>query len=288
MPFRRLPIGATTGGHSRLWYVCFVLFSSFFKCSVENRCALLYSGAARRSAWRPAFVLKSREDLRAVCDALEARHIAAAVRRRPPRQLKIKIKPTLDARLLNAAIVASPTAGSPHDATCFPALGKIPEDGSTSFGQTCAVAVIAPSTPVAVVKTSSSILQPSNPSSGAALSSLLALAPPGVPDGKRAAASAQAPPSAADGQAAGRRLLTRSQGFGAAPFKRKERTWAEETKRRRLCKEDAAAAAWLSAFKTSPRQSSNPPRSDAVEQVRFPVRGGIPPGPTTPEPSLAP
>jgi len=225
-------------------------FSSFFKCSVEDRCALLCSGAAGRSAWRSAFVLKSREELRAICDALEARHIAAAARRRPPRQLKIKIKPTLDAPLLSAAIVAAATAGSPLDATCSPALGKIPEDGSSSFGKTCAVAVNAPPTPVVVFQTSSSIPQPSNPSSGAALSSLLAAAPPGLPDGKIAAASAQAPPSAADGQAAGLRLLTRSQGFGAAPLKRQEPTWAKQTKRRRLSKEDAAAAAWLSAFKT--------------------------------------
>jgi len=38
----------------------------------------------------------------------------------------------------------------------------------------------------------------------------------------------------------------------------------------------------------SPPPSPNPPRSDAVEPARSPVRGGIPPGPTAPEPSLAP
>jgi len=224
-------------------------FSSFFKCSVEDRCALLCSGAAGRSAWRSAFVLKSRDELRAVCDALEARHSAAAARRRPPRQLKLKMKLTLDAPPPSAAIVAASTAASPHDATCSPALGEIPRDGSASFGKTGRVAVSAPSTQVAVVQTAPSIPQPSNPSSGAALSSLLALAPPGLPVGKRAAASAQEPPSAADGQAAGRRFLTRSQGPGAAPLNRQAPTCATETKRRRLSRADAATAAWLSAFK---------------------------------------
>jgi len=215
---------------------------------VEDRCALLCSGALGRSAWRSAFVNNSPDGLRAVCDALEARHSSAAAWRRPPRQLKLKIKPTLEALPLSSAIVAASTAASPHDATCSPALGKMPRDRSSSLGRTGRVAVSAPSAPVADVQTASSNPQSSNPSSGAALSSLLAPAPPGLPVGKRAAASAQAPPSAVDGQAAGRRLLTRSQGFGAAPLKSREPTCATETKKRRLSKADAATAAWLSAF----------------------------------------
>ena len=247
--FCRLPLGATTGGHRRLWHVCFVFFFFFFKFSVEDRCALLCSGAAGRSAWRFEFVPKSCEELRAVRDTLKALHSAAAARSRPPRQLKLRIKPTLDAPPPSGEIEAASTAASPHDATCSPALGKIPTDGSASFGKTGRVAVSAPSTQVAVVQTASSIPHRSNPSSGASLSSLLALTPPGLPVGKSAAALAQAPPSAVDGHAAGRRLLTRSQGFGAAPLKRQAPTCATETKRRRLSKEDAATAAWLSAFK---------------------------------------
>jgi len=49
-------------------------FHSFFSCTARDRLALLHPGAEGRAAWSAAFILKTRPELRALCNVLVERH----------------------------------------------------------------------------------------------------------------------------------------------------------------------------------------------------------------------
>jgi len=196
-------------------------FSSFFKCSVEDRRTLLHSGAAGKSAWSSGFVMKTREELLAVCNILEARHTAAAARQRAPRLLTVT--PAPDARKTGGV------SGSP------------------------------PSRRLAFTPTAANSPKPRHSTLCSELPTMTKPAPPPLRPSKRTGESVLTGGLAQDGDATGPHLPAQARGsspqargHGAAAgtsSKMTAPTRPKTAKRRRLSREDAAAAAWLAAFK---------------------------------------
>jgi len=196
-------------------------FSSYFKCSVADRRAFLGSGAAGKSVWSSGFVLKTREELQAVCSILEARHNAAADRERASRLLRAKDAP--EARKTGGVSSSSPSAQ----------LAAAPR--AVSFA-----------------KALHSDLCTERPTSTTP-------APARVPPSRRKGDSSLTLGPIQDGESKGPHLPSRA--LGPPPQAQRPRaaastrTVTEPTrpnaaKRRRLSRADAAAAAWLEAFKT--------------------------------------
>ena len=191
-------------------------FPSFFKCSVAERCVLVCAGATGKAAWSAAFVRNTREELRAVCNVLEGRHTVAAARQAASRQVVAKRSP--------GACSSSPMRSAPsmekeqRDSASSPPSAMTPAAGSAAAVKAGREAGREPSGRGLVVSTSATCVL----------------------------ASARG----REGEAAGSHIAAHARGHGAAAGTVTASAREKVAKRRRLSKEDAAAASWLAAFNT--------------------------------------
>jgi len=190
--------------------------SSLFKCSAAERRVLVRAGAAGKAAWSAAFVLKTRKELRAVCNVLEGRHTVAAVLQDASRQVVAKRSP--------GACRSSPMRSAPslekeqRDSASFPPSATTPGAGTAAAVKAGREAGREPSGRGLVVSTAETCVL----------------------------ASARG----REGEAAGSHIAAHARGHGAAAGTLTASAREKDAKRWRLSKADAAAAAWLAAFNT--------------------------------------
>jgi len=175
---------------------------------------LVRAGAAGKATWSAAFVLKTREELRAGCNVLEGRHTVAAARQTASRQVVAKRSP--------GACRSSPMRSAPS-------MEKEQRDSASS----------APSA--------------TTPGAGSAAAVKARRDAGREPSGRGLVVSTAATcvlvsARGREGEAAGIHIAAHARRHGAAADTVTAPARVKDAKRRRLSKADAAAPAWLAAF----------------------------------------